>query len=96
MASTSIKSAIARIGSIKYTELEDLKSVSISQEEQEAVRVELEKEKDNWRPEELPKDFESRLELFEISSPIKCVRIPKREQRHTQIIIDEFKKKKKN
>lgn len=45
MASTSIKSAIARIGSIKYTELEDLKSVSISQEEQEAVRVELEKEK---------------------------------------------------
>uniref|UniRef100_A0A8R1I1L3 Uncharacterized protein n=1 Tax=Caenorhabditis japonica TaxID=281687 RepID=A0A8R1I1L3_CAEJA len=86
MASTSIKSAVARIENINYANLEELKNVGIPKHEQEAVKDAISKKK---KIEPLPSYLESRLKVFNKGAPMKCVRMPKREQRLVYMYIDD-------
>ncbi|CAO4368032.1 unnamed protein product [Caenorhabditis nigoni] len=116
MASTSVKSAVARIAGVSYANLEELKRVAIPKEEQEVVRKEIQRLQDEKNTvsassppvppqasttpstttlstepsssSSAPED--SRLAQFEAGVPLKCVRIPKREQRKAQMAIDEM------
>uniref|UniRef100_A0A1I7TFY8 LEM domain-containing protein n=1 Tax=Caenorhabditis tropicalis TaxID=1561998 RepID=A0A1I7TFY8_9PELO len=89
MASTSIKSAVARMSSLNYAELEELKKVTIPRAEQEDVLKELNKTKKKDGA-SLPRDNKTCLEMFETGVGLKRIRIPKREQRYVQIVIDEL------
>ncbi|CAP27339.2 Protein CBG07005 [Caenorhabditis briggsae] len=119
MASTSVKSAVARIAGVSYANLEELKRVVIPKEEQEVVRKEIQRLQDEkvrintpsassppvppqasttpstTAPSTVPSSSssapaDSRLVQFEAGVPLKCVRIPKREQRKAQMAIDEM------
>ncbi|EFO83999.1 hypothetical protein CRE_17478 [Caenorhabditis remanei] len=128
MASTSTKSAVARITGIPYSDIDELETVRIPKEEQDAVLAEIARiqkaekrktEKKETKPavtfappttssthiskspspsEEAPpppsstssgssEDFARQLALFESGTPLKCVRIPKREQHHAKMVI---------
>ncbi|KAF1767892.1 hypothetical protein GCK72_007851 [Caenorhabditis remanei] len=100
MASTSTKSAVARITGIPYSDIDELETtkpaVTFAPPTTSSTHISKSSSPSKEAPPPPPpsstssgssEDFARQLALFESGTPLKCVRIPKREQHHAKMVI---------